>query len=296
MKEFFEEYGWSLITLIGGVLGLSIAFGLTMGKDSQLGTVIDTYMNGIMKSPSEPIEFTLKADNDSDGKISKGDIITIGYGLDMNGDGADDTFKVMELNGNEATVFAVENYKSVKYSETGRVYEFDVEATDYVYGVRYNESTLDKTMNEYFNSLPELVKKAVVKSQPLTQNMYKWSGTSDATAELNGTYTEGGATKNYSLKKMYSTDIGSIMVYAPDLSDFIRYYGGNVTEAKMQTDFFGSNVKQDRRIWLRSCTYKTTSGDEKRARVLSSSMGVTGAAGDINTVQETHPMFTIELN
>lgn len=49
MRDIFDEYGWTLITVVGGMLGLYILFHLSWGSDSQLAGVMNNFLNAVMK-------------------------------------------------------------------------------------------------------------------------------------------------------------------------------------------------------------------------------------------------------
>ena len=296
MKEFFEEYGWSAITLVGGLLGIIISFHLMVGKDSQMAGVVGLFVDTLTKEPTEAVTFTLANDIDGNGIISKGDIIKIDEGLDMNGDGVEDTFKVMDKSGNEVVVIAMDKYKTSKFTDVVSLHEYATEPTAYIKGPRYLETTISDIADEYFNKMPEKIKKAVVKSIGLSQNMYQLKSGNVSGAELVGTYSSGGSTVTYSLIKEYSDEIGTKMVYIPDLSDFIRYYGGTVSEATLQSDFFGSTGKTSRRIWTRSTLYDTSGSMNNSIATIDSSTGKIGQGMTCSSALEVHPMFRLAIN
>lgn len=49
MRDFFDEYGWTLITCVGGMIGLSLMFHLCWGGNSQLAGVMSNYLTSIVK-------------------------------------------------------------------------------------------------------------------------------------------------------------------------------------------------------------------------------------------------------
>lgn len=48
MKEYFSEYGWLCVTLIGGSIGLTLLFDLCVGQGSILGDVVSLILEGLM--------------------------------------------------------------------------------------------------------------------------------------------------------------------------------------------------------------------------------------------------------
>ena len=48
MKDYFSEYGWLCITLIGGSIGLKLFFDLCVGQGSMLGNVVELILKGLM--------------------------------------------------------------------------------------------------------------------------------------------------------------------------------------------------------------------------------------------------------
>ena len=292
MRDFFEEYGWLAITIVGGLIGITIAFALVWGPHSQLAEVVNTYMYGVMKSQCEPVGFTLITDADSSGTVSKGDIITFGESLDMNGDGAKDSFKVMKMEGNEANVIAMDTYKTVAYNTSDNTDTLD----SGVKVQKYVGSNLDQTMTAYYNVLPDDVKKAVVSRNNMSYSAYEWISGNTVDGKLKGTYTtSSGATAGYTLSKQASINIGTKYVYAPDIDDFANYYGGTVTEAEIQKDFFGNVGKTDRRILTRSVRYGNDASESGNVCTVSSSTGAIGTYTSYNTAQEVHPMFAVAL-
>lgn len=49
MKDFFEEYGWTAITCVGGFIGVMLLLSLCWGKDSMLAGVVNIYLGTVMK-------------------------------------------------------------------------------------------------------------------------------------------------------------------------------------------------------------------------------------------------------
>lgn len=48
MIEFLEEYGWTIITAIAALLGLSFVLGWVTGADSGLVRLVLLYVEGLM--------------------------------------------------------------------------------------------------------------------------------------------------------------------------------------------------------------------------------------------------------
>lgn len=48
MSGFFEEYGWTVVSMIGGIMGVELFFKMFYGADSMLSGVLEALLQGLM--------------------------------------------------------------------------------------------------------------------------------------------------------------------------------------------------------------------------------------------------------
>lgn len=48
MNELLEDYGWATISLIGGMIGLSIFISAFFGSGSSFSTIVNNVLEGLM--------------------------------------------------------------------------------------------------------------------------------------------------------------------------------------------------------------------------------------------------------
>lgn len=198
---------------------------------------------------------------------NKGDIIKLTNTLDMNKNGVVDTFRVLEVNGTQAKVMSMENVGSSVYG--GILISFGRQNSQ-----GYKDSTLDKKMTAYYDSLPADIKSAIV-PQTINQSMYKTAIPLTAS------------------KKLAQVTVGTRYVYALGVDDIIAYLGEGYTYNDLMKMFFNVDAPKvgNRFVWLRSVAYDYN----LYAYIVSGQVGY-ACLLRANSYAEVHPAFVIDLS
>ena len=265
-----------------------------------------TIVNNVKNSPYVEKEVTpmsmekvwIVEDADSDGTVSKGDLIEL-ENADYNKDDKGDRFRVIKTEGNRYTLLAVDKTNTAIIT-----YKANVEDFNGKYGISYRKSSIVSWCNSYFYSLPEYVQDAVVE-QKIKQSMYhleyKNPDEDPATDACMGKYfymydspAAVGKAIEYAddyrvkLTKVSEIDAGTYPVYIPDVDDILEYLGDNGQPYSFDT-LYGED-DSGLNIFLRSAV------DGYPDRICSINM-VANNFGDFRCINENcfFPMFTVEI-
>ena len=182
---------------------------------------------------------------EQDGKIiASGDFSIKGNLVTIN----DVEYRVLDIDGTKIKVLSMD--RNLK-SEYGKNEKFSY--SEYT-GTKYEKSTLDKAMEEYYNSLPDILQNAIIE-QNINRSMYKLSydetdsNIADPKKEIpigSVVRVEGG---DLDCTKLGEINVGKRKVYALDLDDLVHYLGGTFHADDMMDMFF-----KDRAASFSNCT------------------------------------------
>lgn len=151
---------------------------------------------------------------------SKGNLVTI------NGT----QYRVLAVNGTQAKVMSMNSVGSSAFSSNVTT-SFGSYTSQ-----KYADSNLDQAMINYYNSLPEAIKTAIV-PQTIKQSMYSFSNPMRLA------------------NKVAEIEVGQRYVYALDLDDVIEYLGNDYSSDSpdiVNEMFFNTTSLVEGSIWLRS--------------------------------------------
>ena len=179
--------------------------------------------------------------------LASGNFSTKGSLVTVNGK----SYKVLESNGTQAKLLAMDSYKESVYNSTNVTTSFGSTT-----GQKYAGSTLDIEMTNFYNSLPVELQNAIVE-QNISQSMYKRGSDTNASASFSSWYRDSftdttTSGNNYYLTRIAEVDVGNRKVFALDLDDVINYLGSNSTAKDVNEMFFEKRNSVSRDVWLRS--------------------------------------------
>ena len=218
--------------------------------------------------------------------LASGDFSTKGNLVTVNGK----SYRVLESNGTQAKLLAMDSYKSSKFNSSSVTTSFGGTA-----GLKYAGSVLDNEMTNFYNSLPTELQNAIVE-QNISQSMYKWTSGTNASADFSAWYknpftdaTTSG--NNYYLTRTVEVNVGTRKVFALDVDDVISYLGSNSTAKDVNELFFDVRNNVSRNVWLRSAS----SGNNYRAFY---AYGYYGYLSDYyySNSSEVRPAFILDLS
>lgn len=226
--------------------------------------------------------WTLKGGDSSSVPI-EGNFSTKGNIVKINGK----QFRVLSVNGSKVKVLMMDSYTSDYFNRSSITTSFG----SYT-GQKYAGSDLDDAMTSYYNSLPAIIRNAIVE-QNISQSMYSYLGDSSTTE----TSYVGITGSTYTIARRGSTNVGMRKVYALDVDDIFEYLGPTFTGSQINKMIFDSNDAVYRYIWLRSAYYnKSVSGSENKALTYRGKEGRLSDETINYTYREIHPVFVIDLD
>lgn len=220
MKKFFEEYGFVILAAIVVILLIAMA--------TPIGTLIRSNVSHIVESfggkTTQKLDYAMK-------EYQAKDVIEV----------AGKKLTIMENLGNDKYLVLAEyqSYnKGFNTQEKGNVYE---------------NSTVDNYLNnDYYNNLPETIKKAIVE-QNISQAEYNTEGT----LKLNDEWVPDGMPQSgrsgyYSFdfsKYIDSKSIGTRRVFLPSVKELSNVV--NVNDEKEMDTFLKDSNGNRYHMWLR---------------------------------------------
>lgn len=160
-------------------------------------------------------------------------------------------YRVLDVNETQVKVLAMESIDESFFNEEIVRITFG-EFT----GLEYANSTLDWTMTNYYNSLPEAIQNAIVE-QNINQSMYGICDESLCYAsyskEKEPDFTLEDQIGYYSYFQKYKeVKVGKRKIYALDIDDILAYFGPATTSNDLIEMLYNSNDSVSNGIWLRS--------------------------------------------
>ena len=199
-------------------------------------------------------------------------------------------YRVLAVNGTQAKVVSMVNVGNSVFNSSSVTTSFG----DYT-GQKYANSTLDRAMTAYYNSLPEAIQDAIVE-QNINQSMYSWIGGTNTSANFSSWYRDPFTDttisgNNYYLTRIAEVNVGTRKVFALDVDDVINYLGSNSTAKDVNEMFFEKRNSVSRSVWLRSA-YSDYSNYAFRVDGFSGYLG----SGSYGYSSEVRPAFVLDLS
>lgn len=160
-------------------------------------------------------------------------------------------YRVLDVNETQVKVLAMESIDESLFNEEIVRITFG-EFT----GLQYANSTLDLTMTNYYNSLPETIQNAIIE-QNINQSMYGICDESLCYASYSKEKEPDFALEDqigYYLyfQKYKEVKVGKRKIYALDIDDILAYFGPATTSNDLIEMLYNSNDSVSNGIWLRS--------------------------------------------
>lgn len=202
---------------------------------------------------------------------------------DLNGDGVAETYKVIQdLRTSQHIYFElmpVEDFRSSRYYPVGG--GITEQFTSGIEGLKYNNSLVDQTINDYYMRLKPTTKNCII---PQHKFQKMWNYTYIATEEeynnrelgyLYGTINKSPSeTTYYKLTDIEGElDMGMKQIYIPSIEDIVKYVFGNDDSSSSSSDeerdtiyftdiynFFWDSSESDdinNSVWLCDAAYRT---------------------------------------
>lgn len=192
---------------------------------------------------------------------SKGNLVTI------NGT----QYRVLAVNGTQAKVMSMNSVGSSAFSSN-----VTTSFGSYT-GQKYADSNLDQATINYYNSLPEAIKTAIV-PQNIKQSMYSYSNPMRLA------------------NKVAEIEVGQRYIYALDVDDVIEYLGNDYSSDSpdiVNEMFFNTTSSVGRSVWLRSAV--SNPDYTSRAFCANGYHGVLDSSIYFFS-QEVRPAFVLDLS
>ena len=159
----------------------------------------------------------------------KGDFSSKGNLVTINGT----QYRVLTINGTQVKVMSMASVGDSAFNSSNVTTSFG----SYT-GQKYENSKLDQSMTNYYNSLPEAIKTAIV-PQTIKQSMYSHDNPTRLT------------------HKIAEIEVGQRYIYALDVDDVIEYLGNDYSSGSpyvVNKMFFDTTSLVSRYVWLRSAS------------------------------------------
>lgn len=196
----------------------------------------------------------------------KGDFSSKGNLVTINGT----KYRVLTINGTQAKVMSMASVGDSAFNSSNVTTSFG----SYT-GQKYENSKLDQSMKNYYNSLPEAIKAAIV-PQTIKQSMYSH----DNPTRL--------------AHKIAEIEVGQRYIYALDVDDVIEYLGNDYSSGSpyvVNKMFFDTTSLVSRYVWLRSASPDHSNS----AFFVYGESGFLG--GDYHSnINEVRPAFVLDLS
>ena len=200
-------------------------------------------------------------------------------------------FRVLDVNGTNAKLLAMGSYKDSAFNSSSSPVSFEGVSVQ-----QYAGSLLDREMTNYYNSLPDGVKQAII-DENINQSIYSYQGTVDqitegAIVEYYADFSDSPAdSQKIGLLRKGEISVGARKVYDLDVDDLVSYFGGGWNCKELNQMLFNTSESASRYVGLRSGNYDngiyTMYADGDLGSV---------SYGYYGTPDEVRPVFTLDLS
>lgn len=181
--------------------------------------------------------------------------------LDTNNDGTDEIYRVLNMNGTNAKLLAMDNLNNSTYRfYNGGQEEYATFSGSGNY-IAYANSLVDTALTTWYNGLHSTVKNAIQDTM-VTQNLYM-AQDSQLQAGLSYDYSY---EYNWSNPDHYvwfggSTIVGNRKVFLLGVEDIFEYYGKSIINSNELNDMFwgtSGRTQENDTLWLNSAAVATS--------------------------------------
>lgn len=187
-------------------------------------------------------------------------IVPKGTLINMNLDGTERQYRVLNVNGNVCKVMGMFDDLTSKYNKTNTTITMGTLTVQ-----KYEDSILDTYLNTtWYNTLNNTAKNAIVPENVICDAWYWSDSNASGTPVYNGTYGDAPDIQNYSIGKYISgaLNIGNRNVFVLGVQDVIDYLSDESMRVDATAILRSVNIKKmfwndevspsDKTLWLRS--------------------------------------------